>query len=65
MKNKRMKYIAVGGKFKDIHKQLNLDDAENGGLINTDNEEIRDDVEDKIERYQWNIDFLNYTKIKE
>ena len=51
---------AFGFIFKDIHNQLKLDDAENDNLVNTDNEDIRDDLTDIILRYQWNIGIKNY-----
>lgn len=41
------------GVFNDIRKQLNLDDAENGDLIHTDDDDIRDDIAFMIVRYQW------------
>jgi len=55
--------VAFGGELKDIHKALNLDDAEDGDLINTDNdEELREDLDYVIERYQWHIGYRQYVK---
>ena len=54
---------AYGGILKDIHKELNLDDPEDGDLINTDNEEIREDLDYIIERYHWNIGYKQYLKV--
>lgn len=56
----RKRLVSFGFIFKDIHKKLNLDDAEQGDLVNTDNEEIREDLTDTIIRVQWNIGFKNY-----
>lgn len=60
--NRRL--VAFGGELKDIHKSLNLDDAEDGDLINTDNdEELREDLDYVIERYQWHIGYKQYIKL--
>lgn len=60
--NRRL--VAFGGELKDIHKALNLDDAEDGDLINTDNdEELREDLDYVIERYQWHIGYKQYVKL--
>lgn len=62
--NRRL--VAFGGILKKIHKKLNLDDAEDGDLINTDNdEEIREDLDYIIERYQWKIGYSQYVKVGE
>ena len=62
--NRRL--TAFGGELRRIHKTLNLDDAVDGDLINTDNsEELRDDLEFVIERYSWNIGYSNYVKVKD
>ena len=54
---------AFGGLFKLLHKELNLDDPESGDLVNTDNDEIRQDLDYVIERYLWNIGYKQYYKI--
>lgn len=54
---------SFGGILKDIHKKLNLDDAEEGDLINTDNEDLREDLEFIIERYSWNIGYKQYLRV--
>lgn len=41
------------GIFAKLRKQLNLDDAEDGDLVHTDDEAIREDVECMIVRYFW------------
>lgn len=57
--NRRL--VAFGGQFKEVHKKLTLDDCENGNLIHTDNEnDIRNDLEYVIVRYNWNVGFQNY-----
>ena len=59
--NRRL--IAFGGLLKDIFQLLNLDDPEDGDLVNTDNEEIRADLNYIIERYSWNIGYKQYLRI--
>jgi len=54
---------AFGGILKEYHKKLNLDDAEYGDLVNTDNEELREDLEFIIERYSWNIGYKQYFRV--
>lgn len=62
LQNRRL--VAFGGKFKEIHKKLNLDDSIDGDLIHTDNEnELRNDLSYTLVRYQWNVGFQNYLKI--
>lgn len=41
------------GIFAEIRKQLNLDDCENGDLVVTDDDVIREDVACMIVRYSW------------
>lgn len=62
LKNRRL--VAMGGQFKKVHKMLNLDDSENGDLVNTNNEDDieRDDLNYVIVNYNWNIGFGNYIK---
>lgn len=60
--NRRL--IAYGGELKEIHKQLNMDDCEDGDLVNTDNEELREDLEYVIERYSWNIGYKQYLRVE-
>ena len=54
---------AFGGILKEYHKELNLDDMEDGDLVNTDNEELREDLDYVIERYSWNIGYNLHLKI--
>jgi len=60
----RKRLISFGFKFKEVHKLLNLDDSEDGDLIKTDNEELREDLTEIILRYQWNIGIKNYQLIE-
>jgi len=55
--------VSFGGVLKDIHRDLNLDDTENGDLINLGDDEIRDDLNFIICRYRWNIGYSNYLYI--
>jgi plasmid rolling circle replication initiator protein Rep len=57
--------IANGGRFKEVHKILKLDDAIDGDLINTDNEEIRADLNYVLVRYIWKKNLQDYYKTKE
>jgi plasmid rolling circle replication initiator protein Rep len=61
---KRRRLIAFGGKLKDIHKALNLDDPLDGDLINTDNEdEDMKNLDYIIETFRWGVGLtgeLNY-----
>lgn len=61
LKGRRL--IAFGKEFRKIHKELNLDDAEKGDLINTDvDDTIRPEIEEVIENYKWNFGFKQYFK---
>lgn len=60
----RKRLIAFGFIFKDIHKELNLDDAEDGNLVDIENDELREDLTDTILRYQWNIGIKNYKLVE-
>lgn len=57
---------AFGGILKEIHKLLELDDPDNGDLVNTENqEELNEDLEYIIEKYFWHIGYSNYVKVEE
>ena len=51
----RKRRIAYGGLLKKVHKQLNLDDVEEGDLIRVDDEDS--DIEEKaysiVARWNW------------
>lgn len=60
----KRRLVAYGGELKKIHKSLNLDDVEDGDLINTgSDEELREDVDYVLERYKWHIGYNQYCKI--
>jgi len=54
---------AFGGILSDYHKLLNLDDMEDGDLVNTDNEELREDIDFILERYSWHIGYKWHLKL--
>lgn len=59
--NRRL--VAFGGILKQIHKDLNLDDMEDGDLVHTDtDEEIRADMNEMVETYRWHIGYKQYFK---
>lgn len=60
----KRRLVAFGGELRKIHKALNLDDMENGDLIHTDNEELREDLQYQIEVYNWNIGYNQGQYIK-
>ena len=55
--------IAFGGIMKELHKQLNLDDEENGDLINVDPEDSAAAPTDREEVYFWHTGYRQYTRI--
>lgn len=58
--NRRL--VAYGGKFKELHKKLNLDDEENGDLIlnGIDSKEKEENISEVT--YSWNIGYSQYMK---
>jgi len=54
---------AFGGIMKECHKLLNLDDTEDGDLVNTDNEELREDIDFILERYSWHIGYKQHLRL--
>ncbi|MBC9721983.1 MAG: protein rep [Lactobacillus sp.] len=52
--------IAFGGVFKEVHKQLKLDDIDKGDLVNVEGEELRDDVDYYRKVVMWNFGYSNY-----
>lgn len=58
--NRRL--VAFGGELRNIHRELNFDDAIDGDLINThnQNDELREDIKYHIEVYDWNIGYNQY-----
>lgn len=58
----RRRLVAYGGKFRELHKKLNLDDEMDGDLINTgDDQQAALDDAPKI-YYAWNVGYSQYTK---
>src|SRR5699024_6595813 len=55
----RKRLISYGGVLKEIHKELNLDEAEEGDLIHTEDEEKEDEVVFSIIA-MWNWERKNY-----
>lgn len=55
--------IAFGGVMKQLHKQLNLDDEENGDLINVDSEDSTAAATGREEVYFWHTGYRQYTRI--
>ncbi len=63
LKNRRL--YAYGGKLREVHKRLNLDDSDDGDLVNTENdEEMRSDLGYVIERYNWHVGYNDYMLVE-
>lgn len=57
----RRRLIAFGGELKKAHKILNLDDTENGDLVNNEiGEELREDLNYVLVTYRWMPGLGNY-----
>lgn len=54
--------LGWGGILKEIHKMLDLDDAENGDLVYTGDEDIEGGLY-IIEKYNWHVGFKNYVLV--
>lgn len=55
--------VSYGGILKQIKADLNLDDVENGDLVNTDQESsLREDLEYILVNYRWNSGYGQYIK---
>lgn len=54
--------IGLGGVFKEISQELQLDDMTDGDLVNTDNDTLNSELEYVIVRYKWNVGFFNYAE---
>jgi len=55
----RKRMVAYGGLLKEIHKELNLDDVEEGDLVRVDDESVEDEKAYSVVA-QWNWKFKNY-----
>ena len=58
LKNKRL--ISFGGIFKEIRKELQLEDVESGDLIKTDSEEDKEPTTGQVIIARWNWQRQNY-----
>src|SRR5699024_8448897 len=56
----KKRLISYGGLLKELHKKLNLDDAEDGDLIHADEEKTKEDEESFSIIAMWNWDRKNY-----
>ncbi|WP_449461255.1 protein rep [Streptococcus suis] len=54
-----MRQLGFGGILKDIRKELQLDDIENGDLVNTSDEKVNSTSGEQIVAY-WNYTKANY-----
>jgi len=54
--------VAFGGRFKELHKQLGLDDPISGNLA--DDQKLRTDLTYVIECYHWYSEESSYRKVK-
>jgi len=55
----RKRMVAYGGLLKEIHKELNLDDVEEGNLVRVD-DESEEDEKAYLVVAQWNWNLKNY-----
>lgn len=56
----RKRLISYGGLLKEVHKELNLDDVEDGDLIHTDDKENKSDEDAYSIIAVWNWELCNY-----
>ena len=56
----RRRLTAFGGWLKDAARELEADDLDDGDLIHTDAESIRDDVIELVETYSWRFGAGDY-----
>lgn len=62
----KRRLVAFGGRLKEVHKRLNLDDPEKGDLVNTDNEdELYKEFSDVILRYRWCVGLGDYVLVRD
>ncbi len=59
----KRRFISFGGIFKEIHKQLNLDDVDQGDLIHENDGEIPNVSRDTV-LYAWNTGYNQYVRSK-
>lgn len=58
----RRRFIAYGGKFKELHKQLNLDDTENGDLVHVDDEDMNNEKATDELLFWWHVGYARYVR---
>lgn len=57
----KRRFISFGGVFKEIHKQLNLDDVEQGDLVHENDTDLPDVSKDTV-LYAWNTGYNQYIR---
>lgn len=61
----RRRLVAYGGKFKELHKLLNLDDEIDGDLVLTDTQKEKEEPTANKIYYSWNVGYNQYIKNQE
>lgn len=56
----RKRLISYGGLLKEVHKELNLDDIEDGDLVHVDDEEKESSKDAYSIMAYWNWERANY-----
>lgn len=56
--------VAYGGKFRELHKKLNLDDDLDGDLIHIDADAVNSEDNGNRVFYSWNVGYNQYIKNK-
>ncbi len=62
--NKR-RFLGYGGIFREYHKKLNLDNAEDGDLIHVEADEPETEKNEKIINYVWYSGYRQYYRVEE
>lgn len=60
--NRRL--MAYGGKMREWHRRLNLQDEMSGNLVNVDGEEETETIDLKLLTYVWNTGYNQYFRVK-
>lgn len=58
----RRRFIAYTGLFKELHKQLNLDDTEDGDLLHVDGQDEDESKTDDEIIYWWHTGYCRYVR---
>lgn len=61
--NRRL--VSFSGEFYRIRKRLKLDDCIDGDLVQTDINNLRDDIAYAIVRYRWHAGYNNYVRLND